>query len=467
MAAIPRAPSCPAAASSHGDEAGRLLPALSRGTVALCLLHALRLQRGRRLCQADHRRRAARHRRAQARSRRRFALLWLCRLLARENGLPGPWPRGVGGRHGGGTGALPRLLRERRLWSKSRSSAFWEIVRAKAFSAWEWGENFRVSPGTFDYLCAHLRNAIQRRDTNMRRAIPADVRLAMTLWRLGACTEYRAVEQLFGVSRSTVCKILRDVCEAVVGILTPLYVRPPDPAEVAAGNGFPLPQLAGVLGSLHVPIRAPNENAAGYYNRRGWHSLVVQAAVDSRGCFWDINVGCPGRVTDAQVLCASELYQRAQGGELFPGGSRDVSGVQVPIYVLGGCSFPFLPWLMRPYRAAALSPSQRRFNEYADAARTVLAVAFGRLRGRWRCLTKRNDTDISFLPTLIAACCTLHNICENRGDAFQACWMEEEQEEREEEEEAEPREEQPSEEGEEEDAEAVEIRDALAWALRG
>ncbi|XP_070623454.1 putative nuclease HARBI1 [Erythrolamprus reginae] len=458
MAAVPQAPYCHTGAACHGDEDHQLLPALSRGTVALCLLHALRLQRGRRLGEADRHRRAVRHHRAQARSRQRFALLWLCRLLARDHGPRGLGPRGPSSRHGGN--ALPRLLRERRLWSKFRSSAFWEIVRVKAFSAWEWGENFRVSPGTFDYLCAHLRNAIQRRDTNMRRAIPADVRLAMTLWRLGACTEYRAVEQLFGVSRSTVCKILRDVCEAMVGILTPLYVRPPDPAHVAAGNGFPLPQLAGVLGSLHVPIRAPNENAAGYYNCRGWHSVVVQAAVDSRGCFWDINVGCPGRVTDTQVLCASELYQRAQEGQLFPRGSRDVCGVQVPVYLLGGCSYPFLPWLMRPYRTAALSPSQQRFNEYADAARTVLEVAFGRLRGRWRCLTKRNDTDVAFLPTLIAACCTLHNICEARGDAFQACWMEEEEE-------GEPREEQLAEEGEEEDAEAVEIRDALASALRG
>ncbi|XP_025032360.1 putative nuclease HARBI1 [Python bivittatus] len=115
---------------------------------------------------------------------------------------------------------------------------------------------------------------------------------------------------------------------------------------------------------------------------------------------------------------------------------------------------------MRPYRAAALTPAQQRFNEYADAARTVLGVAFGRLRGRWRCLTKRNDTDVSFLPTLIAACCTLHNVCEARGDVFQSCWMEAEGG-------AEPREEQPPEEGEEEDAGAAEIRDALASALRG
>ncbi|XP_061445520.1 putative nuclease HARBI1 [Rhineura floridana] len=452
MAATPERPSSPSSASGPARSEGpRLLPTLSRGAVALCLLYYARLQRGRRLREAARHRRAARHHRAQARSRQRFALLWLRRVLARA-------PSVAGLCQAGGGGSLPQLLRERRLWSKARSSAFWEIVRAKAFSQWEWVENFRVSPSTFDYLCAQVRNAIQRRDTNMRRAIPADVRLAMTLWRLGACTEYRAVEQLFGVSRSTVCKILRDVCEAVVGILTPLYVRPPDPVEVAAGNGFPLPQLAGVLGSLHIPIRAPNENAAGYYNRHGWHSVVVQAAVDSRGCFWDINVGCPGRVTDTQVLCTSELYQRAQEGELFPEGSQAVSGVQVPIYLLGGYSYPFLPWLMRPYQDQDLTPAQQRFNEYAAAARTVVGVAFGRLRGRWRCLTKRNDTDVAFLPTLIAACCTLHNVCEARGDVFQSCWMEHDDEQQEE---------HPFHDGEEEDTEAMEIRDALASALRG
>ncbi|CAM4689919.1 unnamed protein product [Lepidochelys olivacea] len=433
--AAPAPPSCP-------------LPALSRGAVALCLLHYLRLQRGRRLREAARRHRAARRRRARARWGRRFALLW-------RAGSPaaGPGPRPAG------RPPLPRPppapARERRLWSKARSSAFWDTVRAKAFGPGEWADNFRLGPATFDYLCGRLRGAIQRRDTNMRRAIPAEVRLAMTLWRLGACTEYRAVEQQFGVSRSTVCKILRDVCEAVVAILTPAYVAAPAGPRAA---GFPAPpQLAGVLGALHIPIRAPNENAAGYFNRRGWHSVVLQAAVDARGCFWDVNVGCPGRQTDAQVLRASELYQRAQRGELFPGAARDVGGVQVPVYLLGGPSYPLLPWLMRPYRAGELTPAQRRFNEYAAAARTVVGVAFGRLRGRWRCLQKRNDTDVSFLPTLIAACSTLHNVCEMHGDVFQPRWMVEEEEEEEED---------PVEDGEGEDGAAAEIREALALTLR-
>ena len=42
---------------------------------------------------------------------------------------------------------------------------------------------------------------------------------------------------------------------------------------------------------------------------------------------------------------------------------------------------------------------------------------FWRLKGGWGCLLKRNDTEISLLSNVIAACCTLHNICEVHGDA--------------------------------------------------
>ena len=55
-----------------------------------------------------------------------------------------------------------------------------------------------------------------------------------------------------------------------------------------------------------------------------------------------------------------------------------------------------------------------------------MECAFGRLKGRWRSLLKRNDTDVSFLPTLVTACCVLHNLCEVHGDSFNNDWLTEE-----------------------------------------
>lgn len=45
-------------------------------------------------------------------------------------------------------------------------------------------------------------------------------------------------------------------------------------------------------------------------------------------------------------------------------------------------------------------------------------MPLGRLKGRWRSLKKRNDTDVKFLPNLATAHCVLHNICETHGDEF-------------------------------------------------
>lgn len=54
--------------------------------------------------------------------------------------------------------------------------------------------------------------------------------------------------------------------------------------------------------------------------------------------------------------------------------------------------------------------------------RFVVEHAFGRLKGRWRCLLKRNDTSLKYIIRQIAACCVLHNICEMQDEEFMAEW---------------------------------------------
>ena len=45
-------------------------------------------------------------------------------------------------------------------------------------------ENFRMSNATFLYLCNELRSPIEKSDTIMRKAIPVEQRVALTLWFL-------------------------------------------------------------------------------------------------------------------------------------------------------------------------------------------------------------------------------------------------------------------------------------------
>ena len=53
----------------------------------------------------------------------------------------------------------------------------------------------------------------------MRKAIPVVKRVAVTLWRLSTNLEYRTIDHLFGISRSTVCVIVHEVCRAINKVL--------------------------------------------------------------------------------------------------------------------------------------------------------------------------------------------------------------------------------------------------------
>lgn len=71
-----------------------------------------------------------------------------------------------------------------------------------------------------------------------------------------------------------------------------------------------------------------------------------------------------------------------------------------------------------------LTHQQKTFNYRLSKARVVVEHAYGRLKGRWRCLLKRLDVSVSDVSELILACCVLHNICESHGERFNEEWLE-------------------------------------------
>ena len=72
----------------------------------------------------------------------------------------------------------------------------------------------------------YLRQSLLRVDTCMR-AVPVEKRVAVTLWRLPTNIEYRLLLTFLGLSRSTVCVVVHQVCEAIVEKLSPRYIQIP------------------------------------------------------------------------------------------------------------------------------------------------------------------------------------------------------------------------------------------------
>ena len=187
--------------------------------------------------------------------------------------------------------------RERLLWMHPRSLVWFDMVDQQ-YNDDLWYANFRVTKTTFEFILDKIQREISRKITPMRDPVTAKRRLALTLYYLSSTAEYRTVANLFGVSRSFVCQCVREVSLAIIKRFPKVITFPKgdDLLEVLQGYeerwGFPM--CAGAIDGTHVPIIAPADSHIEYVNRKGCHSIVMQAVTDCNYMFRDVVIGWPG-----------------------------------------------------------------------------------------------------------------------------------------------------------------------------
>ncbi|CAM5131483.1 unnamed protein product [Natator depressus] len=308
---------------------------------------------------------------------------------------------------------------ECRFWAWETSTEWWDRIVLQVWDDSQWLRNVHMHKCTFMELCGLLSPALKLKNTNMRAALTVHKQVAISLWKLAKPDSYQSISNQFGVDKSTVGVAVMQVANAIIELLLSKVVTLGNVQVILDGfaaMGFS--NCGGAIDRTHIPILGPDHQGSQYINRKGYFSMVLQALVDHKGRFTNINVGWLGKVHDACILRNSGLFKQLQEGIYFPDQKITAGDVEMSIIILGD---PLMPWLMEPY-TGILDSSKELFNYRLSKCRMVIKCGFGHLKGRWCSLLTRSDLSETNIPIVIAACCVLHNLCESKEEMFTMGW---------------------------------------------
>ena len=209
---------------------------------------------------------------------------------------------------------------------------------------------------------------------------------------------------LFGVHKSTVCRIVRRVSKAIAR-LKGQYIRFEPRRETTAGfyrrAGFP-----GVIGAIdctHVPITNPGgENGELFRNRKGYCSINVQVVCDDQARITNVVARWPGSTHDSRIFDNSQLCALLEEG--------DIHG-----HLVGDNGYACRPYLMTPL----LNPqtqAEKNYNYSHIQTRGIIERVFGVWKRRFPCIKEGLRTKVDTTLAVIVAVAVLYNFGKRVGD---------------------------------------------------
>jgi hypothetical protein len=310
-----------------------------------------------------------------------------------------------------------------RWYVKPRSTCWFDEYLFNIYTPDMFFDILRMRRQTFDRLVEDLRPHITGQDTHWRQPIGVEKNVVVTMFKLmhGACIPLVADKAALG--KSTVHEILRQVCSAISNHFGHRIAWPTGRRLVRVAAGFQskqgLPNCIGAIDGTRIYITSPSNTiaTADHRNRHKSFSILLQAVVDSKCYFTSINTGPPGSLHDSAHFKSTELYRKAYEGTM--GGFHDDpltwgTGLPFPPYLVADQGYPLLSWCITPIKIGPmglpLSREEAWFNQKHSSTRMSIERGFGILKARFKEIGTKSSLKLDFMPTVIHACCVLHNI---------------------------------------------------------
>jgi len=169
-------------------------------------------------------------------------------------------------------------------------------------------------------LCDMLTHQLQH-PTGRSNALSVDTQILVALQFFATGTFQWMVWSASGVTQSSVCRAIDRVSKALCDIVGNFIMVPTEQSEllkikVAFSDVVGFPNVVGAIDCTHIPLVAPKHNEDSYVNRKGGHSINVQAVCDAHMKIIDLVVKWLSSTHDAFVWGQCSLRQLFEGGLL-------------------------------------------------------------------------------------------------------------------------------------------------------
>ncbi|XP_064475755.1 uncharacterized protein LOC135389651 [Ornithodoros turicata] len=241
-----------------------------------------------------------------------------------------------------------------------------------------------------------------------RPRVPAEKAMLMTLSYLGFQDPIVKIADKFNTTESAVHTSVIRVLNFLQHISSTVIAWPDEERRALIQEGFQekvtkgpaIPNVIGCVDGSHIEVKKPRKSPDSYFNRKKYHSVVLQGICDHQMKFLDVFVGFPGSAHDARILRNSFFFADA---------SRKCAG---------DSAYPLLPWLLTPYKniGQALPSWQKKYNFVHSQQRVTIEHAFGMLKQRFRRLYYVDADSIHQVCLVVMGACVLHNMCTEADD---------------------------------------------------
>ncbi|OWZ10073.1 hypothetical protein PHMEG_00017135 [Phytophthora megakarya] len=230
--------------------------------------------------------------------------------------------------------------------------------------------------------------------------------LACTLFHLGSSGDYRETAHAFGVSKAWCIVNVNYIVQVLAAMRSTCIALPQNPEaweDVVEGfsqvRGFPF--CCGAMDGTLIAINRPRD-FEGWYNRKGYRSVNVQAVCDhkKRFIYFDIR---PGSWSGAKIFQYSWFGRNID--RRLPRGH----------HVLADSGYGVSPAVMTPYSekdgGGRLSRAQTTFNFKLSSMCMAIEGAFGLLKERFRILKKPLEGRTPKASVRVIVACWCYIIC--------------------------------------------------------